>query len=95
MTISNRRSPADFGSNQLRVNAMSIHVYHPYSVTARLAIGPRAHTILASIADAFSAWQERASQRRTLARLDDRLLRDMGLSRADVEHEVSKPFWQA
>lgn len=74
---------------------MSIHVYHPYSVTARLAIGARAHTILASIADAFSAWQERASQRRTLARLDDRLLRDMGLSRADVEHEVSKPFWQA
>jgi len=74
---------------------MSIHVYHPYSVTANLAIGARARAVTAALADAFSAWQERVSQRRTLARLDDRLLRDMGLSRSDVEHEVSKPFWQA
>ena len=74
---------------------MSIHVYHPYSVTANLAIGARARALAAGLADAFSAWQERVSQRRTLARLDDRLLRDMGLSRSDVEHEVSKPFWQA
>jgi uncharacterized protein YjiS (DUF1127 family) len=74
---------------------MSIHVYHPYSVTARTAIGARARTALSALADAFSAWQERLDQRRTLARLDDRLLRDMGLTRADVEQEVSKPFWQA
>ena len=74
---------------------MSIHVYHPYSVTARLSIGVRARSALAGIADAFSAWKDRVSQRRTLARLDDRLLRDMGLTRADVDQEVSKPFWQA
>jgi uncharacterized protein YjiS (DUF1127 family) len=74
---------------------MSIHVYHPYSVTAKLAFGERARAALSAIADAFSAWQERVSQRRTLARLDDRMLRDMGLTRSDVEHEVSKPFWQA
>ena len=74
---------------------MSIHVYHPYSVTAKLVLGERARAAVAALADAFSAWQERVSQRRTLARLDDRMLRDMGLSRSDVEHEVSKPFWQA
>jgi uncharacterized protein YjiS (DUF1127 family) len=74
---------------------MSIHLYHPYSVTARAAIGVRARAAFNAVADAFSAWQERVSQRRTLARLDDRLLRDMGLSRSDVEQEVSKPFWQA
>ena len=95
MTIPGRRTPAGFGSNQLRVNAMSIHVYHPYSVTARLALGVRARTAISALADAFSAWNDRASQRRTLARLDDRLLRDMGLSRSDVDQEVSKPFWQA
>ena len=40
-------------------------------------------------------WLERARQRRHLAELDDRLLRDIGLSRAEVEHEISRPFWKA
>ena len=39
-------------------------------------------------------WQDRARQRHLLRRLDDRLLQDMGLSRADVEHEAVKPFWR-
>lgn len=40
-------------------------------------------------------WQERASQRRHLESLDERYLRDMGLSRADVAREAAKPFWKA
>ncbi len=36
---------------------------------------------------------ERSSQRRALALLNDRLLRDVGLSRADAEAEARKPFW--
>jgi len=39
-------------------------------------------------------WQERARQRRHLASFDDRLLRDMGLSRADAERESALPFWR-
>lgn len=38
---------------------------------------------------------ERAAQRRILADLDDRLLRDVGLSRGHVAAEVSKPAWRA
>lgn len=41
------------------------------------------------------AWQSRAAGRRQLAAMDDRLLRDVGLSRADVMREQSKPFWTA
>lgn len=37
----------------------------------------------------------RAKQRRALSRLDDRMLSDIGVSRADVEGELSKPFWRA
>lgn len=38
---------------------------------------------------ALAVWQER----RALARLDGRALHDLGLSRADVEHEVMRsPF---
>ncbi|MEZ5932977.1 MAG: DUF1127 domain-containing protein [Alphaproteobacteria bacterium] len=40
------------------------------------------------------AWSERRQQRRTLARLDERMLKDIGLSRFDVEQELQKPFWQ-
>ena len=39
-------------------------------------------------------WQDRASQRRALQQLDDRLLADLGLGRGDVSREADKPFWQ-
>lgn len=44
--------------------------------------------------DVLLEWQERASQRGHLASLEDHMLKDVGLSRADVEHETSKPFWR-
>lgn len=43
----------------------------------------------------FMGWQERAEQRRTLQQLDDHMLRDLGLSRADVAREADKPVWRA
>jgi uncharacterized protein YjiS (DUF1127 family) len=39
-------------------------------------------------------WQERARERHHLARLDEHMLRDIGISRADIMREVSKPFWR-
>jgi uncharacterized protein YjiS (DUF1127 family) len=41
------------------------------------------------------AWQDRARSRRQLANLDDHLLRDIGISRADMTREVGKPFWMS
>jgi uncharacterized protein YjiS (DUF1127 family) len=38
---------------------------------------------------------ERAGQRRQLAELNDHMLRDIGLSRADVMAEATKPFWRS
>ena len=45
--------------------------------------------------DLLIEWQARENQRRHLMTLDDRLLRDIGASRADAEREFVKPFWQA
>jgi uncharacterized protein YjiS (DUF1127 family) len=39
-------------------------------------------------------WLERTRQRRQLSQLSSHMLKDIGLSRADVEAEVTKPFWQ-
>jgi len=39
-------------------------------------------------------WMERSRQRQALLALDDWVLRDIGLSRADVMREGDKPFWQ-
>ena len=38
-------------------------------------------------------WWRTARERRALARLDDRLLQDIGLTREQAEQEVMRPFW--
>ena len=47
-----------------------------------------------SALEVLLVWQERANQRHRLGQMDDRLLKDMGLSRADVEREAAIPFWR-
>lgn len=59
---------------------------------ARDALGNALAPILAAVA-AFDVLYDRWDQRRQLRRLDDRLLRDIGLDRYDVEREIRKPFW--
>lgn len=43
--------------------------------------------------DVICDWRARAAERHVLRSLDDRMLRDVGISRADVERELHKPFW--
>lgn len=44
--------------------------------------------------DTVLDWIERSAGRRRLASLDQRMLSDIGLSRADAVEESSKPFWR-
>ena len=48
---------------------------------------------LVPLAERLLAMLETHRQRRALLALDDRLLRDIGLSRADAEHEAVRSFW--
>ncbi len=43
----------------------------------------------------LETWAARAEQRRQLAALDARMLRDIGRSEADALRESGKPFWRA
>jgi uncharacterized protein YjiS (DUF1127 family) len=52
-----------------------------------------ARGLVTRLFDQVLAWLDHARQRRHLGELDDRLLRDIGLSRTEVEHEISRPFW--
>jgi uncharacterized protein YjiS (DUF1127 family) len=44
--------------------------------------------------DLLLIWYQRSQQRRQLQSLSDHMLRDIGLTRADVFAESSKPFWR-
>ncbi len=43
---------------------------------------------------AIATWQERAQSRRTLARMDARLWRDIGMTPTEASNEINKPFWR-
>jgi len=43
----------------------------------------------------FDEWRLRAASRNELMNLNDRLLRDVGVSRYEAVSEASKPFWMA
>jgi len=39
-------------------------------------------------------WRRRTRDRAHLAELDDRMLKDIGLTRTDAEFLINKPFWR-
>ena len=42
----------------------------------------------------FNTWRQRARERAELAGLNDRVLADIGLSRAEAQFLANKPFWK-
>ena len=67
------------------------------TTTARFGGGWRItlSRLAVNVIEGALGWQARASERTQLAAMDDRLLRDVGLSRADIMRESTKPFWSA
>lgn len=49
----------------------------------------------ASNANLIQTWMWRFQSRRALARMEPRMLKDAGLTEADLEIEINKPFWIA
>lgn len=53
---------------------------------------PRRRSRLVAV---IGRWWQRSRDRDLLKRLDARQLRDIGLTRDEVEREMAKPFWRA
>ena len=62
----------------------------PRQRNAILALSDAGNHLVATVRE----WRRRARERGELAALDDRMLRDIGLSRADAEFLINKPFWR-
>jgi uncharacterized protein YjiS (DUF1127 family) len=54
----------------------------------------RAVALVESAARTLQLWRTRARERHTFSLADERDLRDLGLSRYDVQRELAKPFWR-
>jgi uncharacterized protein YjiS (DUF1127 family) len=50
---------------------------------------------LVNLFDLVQNWAERRRTRGNLYQMPDYMLRDIGVSRSDVEEEWNKPFWKA
>ncbi len=46
------------------------------------------------VSKVLKVWSARSTDRRQLAMMNERMLTDIGLNRADVAAEVNKYFWQ-
>lgn len=74
----------------------------PFEVPRR-RLGPIPHSgkqraardVAGRMLTTWREWRRRARDRAELARLDDRMLKDIGLTRGDAEFLSNKPFWRA
>jgi len=55
----------------------------------------RSAGLLQHVFHTLLVWQERASVRRKMSHLNQHMLADIGLSQAEIDREIAKPFWKA
>ena len=67
---------------------------HAVAGTAPIRTHGTRRGVLAAVWSVLCKWQERIETRQHVRMLDDRLLRDIGMTPGDVENEIAKPFWR-
>lgn len=50
---------------------------------------------VSAVGQLFAIWRRRTQERRELANLGRRTIRDLGLSPSEIQFEANKPFWRA
>ena len=97
--VFDRREP-EYGAGVVypqwwRHPAIVMRGWRPRPIEGRLPVGDRIAAAAVSAFAQLREWRERAQSRQALLRLDDRMLRDLGLDRATAEFLGTRPFWRA
>ncbi len=65
----------------------------PVSTPAQPRLGVEAGA-LRRVFEKLAVWHDRDISRRQLEMMDERALRDIGITRAQAEAEAARPFWR-
>ena len=77
------------------LKAKNFHLIEDMDIAAlTLAAVERIEAFAAKVTGTLRTWSRRSSDRRILAYMSDRMLADIGLTRAEIDREVAKFFWQ-
>jgi uncharacterized protein YjiS (DUF1127 family) len=83
-----------FAKRAASVSARGWLVSEDWHQAPRRGVRSGSRHVLTRFVDSVLGWHERSSQRRSLLGLDDRMLRDIGVSRTAAMAEAQKPFWR-
>lgn len=78
-----------------RSPAIVMRGWGPRLIERRLSLGERISAAAVAAFAQVREWRERARSRQALLKLDDRMLRDLGIDRATAQYLGSRPFWRA
>lgn len=77
------------------LKAKQFHLIDDMDIAAKtFAVIERVEEFSNKTTDIIRTWARRSHDRRMLARMNEHLLNDIGLSPFDVNREVGKYFWQ-
>lgn len=77
------------------LKAKQFHLIEDLAIAAAtLAVIERVEAIATKVSGTVRLWVRRSNDRRLLAMMNEHLLTDIGLTRADVARESAKFFWQ-
>jgi uncharacterized protein YjiS (DUF1127 family) len=76
------------------MNGSLCHTTSPVPAVALRAQNPALRAVLGRAVVKVLVWHDRVKSRRTLAMLDDRMLRDVGIDQATARQESGAPFWR-
>ena len=75
--------------------AIVLRGWRPREIERKPSWSERIGAAAVAAVDQARQWRERVRSRQALLRLDDHMLRDLGVDRATAQYRGSRPFWRA
>jgi uncharacterized protein YjiS (DUF1127 family) len=75
--------------------AIVMRGWGPRAIDAQQPLGERIGAAALFVLDQVREWRDRARSRQALLKLDDHMLRDLGIDRATAQYMGNLPFWRA